>query len=175
VGRYNPFSFKGEIGRALFWLFTFIAQVVALPIEMLPVSVHEIRLNPPHGIGEETLSYATPLQPVTPENLTWLALYYLLIALAFWIMLAAIVRRMRDLERSVKWLLAVLALLVTHTTLEALFSRPDAPFSVFEIANLALLAPAVALGAYGLFEMYLFRGNSFLPKRTVDDLREAQL
>ena len=56
-------------------------------------------------------------------------------------MLAAIVRRMRDLDRSNKWLIVVLALLATHIALEALFSHHDAPFSVFEFANLALLTP----------------------------------
>ena len=173
MGRYNPFSFKGNIGRAQFWLSTILAQLVALPAGILPVSVYEVRLNPPHSLGQETVYYATPLDP-TPENCAYLALFYALIIAAFWITFAAIVRRMRDLNRSLKWLFGVIAVFVLHTLLEALFSRPDAPFSVFEIANFVLMIPAIAVGTYGMIEMYFIRGNSLMRQLSSGVLRETQ-
>jgi uncharacterized membrane protein YhaH (DUF805 family) len=167
MARYNPFSFKGEIGRLSFWMFLAFTNVITLAALLLPVSVHRLQ---PHAIGEGVVTYATLQEPVTPRSWAFLVLFYALNATAFWVVLAAMVRRMRDLGRDTRWLLALLTLFATHMILEALFSRSDAPYSVFEFANLALLIPVVAFGTYGLFEMMLVRG---IARRPAGDLRGA--
>lgn len=174
MGWHNPFSFRGGIGRARFLLFIALAELIMLPGLLLPVSGHEIRLSPPHGMAEEMVSYATPLAPASAQSWAYLMLFYALNTAGFWIMFAAIVRRMHDLDRDIKWLIVVVAVFAVHLTLEALFSRPDAPFSIFEFANLALLAPAAAIAAYGMLEMLLVRGSSSLPQRSAGDMRGAE-
>jgi uncharacterized membrane protein YhaH (DUF805 family) len=170
MARYNPFSFKGEIGRLSFWMFLAFTNAITLAALLLPVSVHVLRLSPPHGIGEEAVTYATLQEPATPQGWAFLVLFYALKSAVLWVVLAAMVRRMRDLGRDLRWLAGLLALFAIHLILEALFSRPDAPYSLFEFANLALLVPVILLGTYGLFEMMLVRG---IARRPAGDLRGA--
>lgn len=172
MARYNPFSFKGEIGRAKFWLFVLLANVVLRVTETIPVVRHQKVTYPLGGI--ETIAWATPREPATAASWAFLALFYALATVSVWIFLSAATRRLRDLDHSPKWLLAFLALIAANLTLETLFSRPDASYSLFEFLNLAILIPAIGIGTFGLLQMMLISGITTAPRSAPGDLGEME-
>lgn len=156
----NPFSFKGRVGRARFWLTMFILNVIALALSVFPVTAHTIVLGTFGGWGESSISYATPMEPVTAQSWVLFAIFYLLTTAILWIAAAAMVKRQRDIGRSARWMAYFLGALAVSTAWEAALSRPGAPLSIFEIANMIFLVPFIAIAAWRMMEMLFVRGET---------------
>ncbi len=167
----NPFSFRGEIGRARMWFTLFGVTILGVATELLPVSQQTLLLSTYGGYGRSTISYFTPLEPITLQNWAWLAVSYALVGVLFWLLAAAAVRRLHDLGRSGKWVGYFFAGFVASSLLEAAFARPGAPLSTFDIVSMVLFVPFYAIGTWGFFEMLFIRG--YRDRRTA--VRDADM
>jgi uncharacterized membrane protein YhaH (DUF805 family) len=173
MGRYSPFSFKGEIGRTELWLTTIAADIALALLGFLPVEQHSISLNVTGSWGESTVGYATALEPITLQSELFLAVFYVSQIAIFWIVGATYVKRLHDLGYSGKWLLLILASIALFSTVSlAIYSR-GATSIPLEIVKLVALLPAGLVGGYFMISMYLVRGDSGQRLRPANDMRNA--
>jgi len=155
----NLLSFNGRTGRLQVWLTMILTGVVQVATTYIPVTSHHVVLSNYGGFGEAYINYATPTEPALVQSWMFVSVFYLIATAASWIVLATLVKRLHDLGRSGKWAAVIVCALVVHLSLEAIFSSPNAPISIFEIANLIFIAPFCLVGAWGMFEIMIVRGK----------------
>jgi uncharacterized membrane protein YhaH (DUF805 family) len=151
----NPFSFKGRMGRAQFWLTLFGLGVLDM-INPIPVEGHDITRNPPGG--EVSAWYFTPVEPITAQSWLFFALYAVWVLLLLWLIAAAVVQRLNDLGITWKWAAAFFAGFVAVLVLELGVAGPGKGFSVIDIVALIVGLPVAAVGGYGMYMIMLASG-----------------
>jgi uncharacterized membrane protein YhaH (DUF805 family) len=145
MGQNNPLSFKGRIGRGRFWLTLILVSITQVIFGVL-LGVSERHIV----FGAASVSYATA------ESWNKLALYYPVVAVLGWVTLAAFVKRLRDLNRSIKWLAAAFGGMVVVVAFEAIISSLHWDFPVLEMIPIILVVPVIIPAVWNMFEALIF-------------------
>jgi uncharacterized membrane protein YhaH (DUF805 family) len=130
------------------WLTMIVVGVIegALSFFPFPVSAHKVVLSP-----FSSITYPIPMKPVTAQSWGLLAVFYLLTIALFWVIAAAMVKRLHDRGRSGKWVAYFFGALAVFLALDALLSLLG---PAFEVASMIFFAPLALLGALGSLEMF---------------------
>jgi len=153
---FNPFSFKGRIGRAQFWLTQSMLGLLDL-ISLFPVQVHKFSR---HVLGGETaVWYFTPVEPVTALSWVYWSLCVAWALFVVFVFLVAVVQRLNDLGISWKWVAVCFPGFVVLTVVTTLFGGPGETVSTVDIVCFILLLPIVGVFVLGMFMMMFLPGH----------------
>jgi uncharacterized membrane protein YhaH (DUF805 family) len=134
------FSFKGEISRGEFWAINIGSALVHIPVLFVELWVG-IR------IGAPLWGFDGPDWSRTPADWAMLAIFGPIELAFYWVPVAALIKRLRDVGIALKWLaLFAVSFAIAAATTEWLVGDPNAA-PVWKIAVMfAAMAPTIVLG-----------------------------